>query len=356
MMNKLIKRTSPLLATLLLTATLSACNTYDESYAIYDLWVAGVKVTTRNQGDILGDGKVTFVGNGEAGTLTLNGANIQECLHMDAEALIVSTIDDLTIELVGENQIGMSEKVPVNGISAFDLTIKGEGSLSVGARASCIKAGELTIDSGKIDTYIKTAVGELASFIGVGFWAQELLTVNDGDINVHYAPEFTALSYGLYCVKDLVINGGNIQIKQEDAEALGVGIISSEKLTIAGGNVTVYGNDDAMNAKTFAMTGGTVNASAVDLFLAGFDPETWDPIFGSDGVCRLVNKAELSGGSFTITALERANPEIPTFFSKDLILDGMTVKGGESVDTLVEKDISAYNYDDTCIRIEKGVE
>ena len=350
-----MKIASLLIVAILLVTMFSACSSYDEDYAIYDLWVAGVKVTTRNRADILGDGTVSYEGDGKSGTLTLNGTNIAECSNTEMEAFIVSTMDNLTLKLVGENKIGMGEKAPVNGISAYDLTIKGEGSLAVGARASCIKADTLTVESGKIDTYIKTAEDEIASFIGVGLWAQELLTINSGEIKVHYAPEFTALSYGLYCVKDLTINGGSIEIKQEDAAALGIGIISSEKLTIAGGNITVYGNDDAMNAKTFAMTGGTVNASAVDLFLAGFDPETGEFVFGSDGVCRLVNKAEFSGGSLTLTALERIYDDVPTFFSKDLSLNGMKVSGGDTSDTLTERDASEYMYTDTCIRFEKEV-
>ena len=134
-----------------------------------------------------------------------------------------------------------------------------------------------------------------------------------------------------------------------------MGIISSEKLTIAGGNIEAYGNDDAMNAKYFAMTGGTVNARAVDLFLAGFNPETGELVFGSDGVCRLVYKAELSGGTLTLTALERMNPDVPTFFSNDLVTNGMKVSGGDSADALAEKDTATYTYTDTCIRFEKGV-
>ena len=345
-----------LLLVALLTMTMfTACTSYDENYKIYDVWVAGVKVTTRNAADILGDGTVSYTGDGKSGTLTLCGANITESSYEDAEGLIVSTIDHLTINLVGENKIGMGEKAPVNAISGFDMTITGEGSLTVGARASCIKGNKLTVESGKIDTYIKTAEDEIASFIGVGLWAQELLTVNGGDIEVYYSPEYTALSYGLYCVQDLTVNGGNITIKEENASALGIGIISSEKLTVAGGNVNVYGNDDAMNAKYFAMTGGTVNVSAVDLFVAGFDPAAGGLVFGSDGVCRLVYKAELSGGSLTLTALERMNPDVPTFFSNDLVLDGMKVSGGDSTDALAEKDTSAYTYTDTCIRFEKEV-
>lgn len=351
-----IKKIAPLIvALILLTVIFTACSSYDENYAIYDIWVAGVKVTTRNQGDILGDGTVSYVGDGKSGTLTLNGANIEKSSDADADAFIISTIDSLTVNLVGDNKIGMGEKAPVNGISAFDLNIKGEGSLSIGARASCIKADSLTVESGTIDTYIKTAVDEIASFIGVGLWAQELLLINGGDVRVHYAPAFTAISYGLYCVKDLTINGGSIEIKREDAAALGIGIIASEKLTITDGNIEVYGNDDAMNAKRFEMSGGTVNASAVDVIVLGFNPATGMPVFGSDGVCRLVNKAEFTGGSLTLTALERMNPDVPTFLSKDLTLDGMTVSGGETVDSLVERDASSYTYTDTCIRIEKEV-
>ena len=224
MKNKFLKTASLLIVAILLVTTFSACSSYDEDYAIYDLWVAGVKVTTRNRTDILGDGTVSYVGDGKSGTLTLNGTNIAECSDEDAEAFIISTIDHLTINLVGENKLGMGEKAPVSAISGFDMTIKGEGSLAIGARASCIKSNELTVESGKITTYIKTAEDEIASFIGVGLWAQELLTVNGGDIEVHYDPEFSALSYGLYCVKDITVNDGSITIKEENAAALGVGM------------------------------------------------------------------------------------------------------------------------------------
>ena len=56
MRNKLLKIASLLIVATLLVTALSACSSYDKGYAIYDLWVAGVKVTTRNRTDILGDG------------------------------------------------------------------------------------------------------------------------------------------------------------------------------------------------------------------------------------------------------------------------------------------------------------
>ena len=167
MRNKLLKIASYLIVAVLLLTVLTACTSYDEDYQIYDVWVAGVKVTTRNAADILGDGTASYAHDGKSGTLTLSGANITESSYEDVEALIVSMIDHLTINLVGENKIGMGEKAPVNAISGFDMTITGEGSLEVGARASCIKGNKLTVESGKIDTYIKTAEDEIASFIGV---------------------------------------------------------------------------------------------------------------------------------------------------------------------------------------------
>ena len=323
----------------LLTTLLTACSSYDKEYTIYDLWVAGEKVTTRNQADILGDGTVSYVGDGKTGVLTLNGADIPETSDPEAEALIVSTIDHLTINLVGENSLGMGEKTPVNGISAFDLTIVGDGSIAVCARASCMKADTFIVESGTIDTYIKTAEDEVASFIGVGLWAQDLLTINGGDIEVHYLAQFSPLSYGLYCIKDVNVNGGSIRINSDDALFLAVGLISSENLNIAGGDVSVYGFDDAMNAKTYTMTGGMVNAEAVDIY--------------ADGVCRLVNKAEFSGGEMTLAALERMNPASITLYSNDLALDDMKVLGGENRDTLAAKDASNYAYTDTWICIVK---
>ena len=90
-MKNFKKSLALLLVALLLVPIFTACSSYDENYAIYELWVAGVKVTTRNQADILGDGTVSFVGDGTSGTLTLNGANIIESSDPNA---VVEKIKD----------------------------------------------------------------------------------------------------------------------------------------------------------------------------------------------------------------------------------------------------------------------
>ena len=60
MKNKILKIASLLIIAIMLVTMFTACTSYDENYEIYDLWVAGVKVTTRNASDILGDGTVSY--------------------------------------------------------------------------------------------------------------------------------------------------------------------------------------------------------------------------------------------------------------------------------------------------------
>ena len=309
---------------LLSLAFFSSCRSYDKNYAIYQLWVGETKVTTRNQADILGDGTVYYTGDRKSGVLTLDNASIGERVLPDADAVIMSNIPDLTIRLVGENKISTDAKTTVNGITARDLKIEGDGSLAVTARASCIKSDDLTVVSGRIDTYIKTPEDEIASYLGLGLWTQEVMTIQGGDINVHYVSPFSPLSYGLYSVGDININGGSITISPEDSRLLAVGLISSETLTISGGKLSIYGADDAINSKYFLMTGGSVNAQAID--------------FSADAVCRLVISAQFSGGDMSITSLNKGNPSIPVLFSRDLKTEGMKLSG---------------ELTDTCLRIVK---
>jgi hypothetical protein len=298
---------------LLSIAVISSCQSYDKNYTIFELWVGETKVTTRNQDDILGDGTVSYKGDCNSGVLTLNNASIGDHEVPNSEAAIISEIPNLTIRLVGNNSIGMGGKTNVNGIYTCNLKIEGDGSLAVCARASCIKADSLTIVSGKIDTYVQTPDHEIASYLGIGLWTQDVMTILGGDITVHYLSSFSPLSYGLYSVGDININGGSITISPEDSQLLAVGLISSETLTISGGEHSIYGIDDAINSRHFLMTGGSVDAKALD--------------FSADAVCRLVMSAQFSGGDMTITALDKTDPSIPVLFSRDLKTEGMKTNG-----------------------------
>ena len=337
-MNSLTNTITRCLTILLLTTVFFACNKYDKHYAIYEVWVGGVKVTTRNQSDILGDGTARYEGNQKAGTLTLTNANITETIDPDADAILVSSIKNLTLKLEGDNKIGMGENTPVNAIATSNLTITGDGSLALGGRASCVKADTLLIESGKIDTYIKTADEEVASFLGVALWAQDKTVINGGDIAVHYMASFSPLSYGFYSVAGLEINGGTIHISPDDSQLLAVGLITSGQLTITGGNISAYGLDDAINAKFTHISGGAVLAQSLDYF--------------ADGVCRLVTKAEISGGVFTISDMQH-KPKSMKLFSNDLRLDSVHIIAGANETSAVRKEIDNYGYTDPYIRIEK---
>lgn len=336
----IFKFTLVTLMLLTLSTVFIACNSYDDDYAIYDLWVGGIKVTSRNQNDILGDGTVSYEGNRKSGVLTFNNMNLDKEFDIGSETgVIMSNIDDLTINLVGENKIGMGNKTPLNGIVGNNLLFTGDGSLEVGARASCITSMNATFESSKIDTYIKTTDEDAKSFIGVGVWIQELLEVKSGTVNVHFSASMMAYSYGLYCTTDILISGGTVNISEENAPYLAVGLIASEKLTVNAGTVNVYGLDDAMNAKYFEISGGVVDAVALD--------------YTADGVCRLVYGAKFTGGEMTISFVERLVPDSVTVVSNDITLDGVSVFGGETKDTLIKMDETSYSYTDSYIRIAK---
>ena len=337
-MNRYIHTIARCLAMLLLTTGFAACNKYDKHYTIYELWVGGVKVTTRNQSDILGDGAVRYEGDRESGILVLTNANITETIDPDADAVVVSNIPNLTIKLEGDNKIGLGDNAPVNAIATRNLSVTGEGSLAVGARASCFKADTLLIESGKIDTYIKTADEEVASFMGVALWTQDKMIINGGDIAIHYTASFSPISYGLYSVSELEINGGNIHINPDDSQLMAVGLITSGQLAINGGEVSVYGLDDAINAKFTHIAGGEVLAQSLDYF--------------TDGVCRLVTKAEITGGVFTISDMQH-NPKSVKLFSNDLHLNGVSIVAGANETSVAKKEINNYGYTDPYIRIEK---
>jgi hypothetical protein len=201
-------------------------------------------------------------------------------------------------------------------------------------------ANNLNVNSGEIKTHIKTPDEDLASITGVGLCAQELLQIDGGDIEVQSSASYSPFGFGIYSLKNLVVNGGKITINFQTATLLGVGLISSEILKINGGNINLYGFDDAINTPRFEMYGGIVNATALDVF--------------SDGVCRLVKKAEFVCGEFNIALL---NPPAQNhiLYSQDYVVQGMSVYGGVDEDNLTLKDAD-YDYIDDFIKIKKEVE
>lgn len=101
----------------------------------YEVWVAGIEITSENASAVTGEGiSGTVSYDAATKTLTLNNTTITKCHEFavfDDHACIYSE-HELTIELVGENTLNATE----NGGSSYgiylnegNLTFKGNGSL-----------------------------------------------------------------------------------------------------------------------------------------------------------------------------------------------------------------------------------
>ena len=116
----------------------------------YGIWVKGVSVTTANQDDILGDGKVSY--NSARNTLIFDNAFIE------ADSAIVQSEIDLRIKLIGENKFLCKDSEYIPAIYAADyyhnkdLSFEGDGSLTIefqniSSNMQGILAADLTIGS-----------------------------------------------------------------------------------------------------------------------------------------------------------------------------------------------------------------
>ena len=104
--------------------------------ANYDVWVGGTQVTSANQNDVLGNGKVTYTpASSSAGVttpqkLTLNGANISASGTTKG---IISTSGALDIELIGENKI-TTDSNSINSSGELTITSTKNGSLTMSSK------------------------------------------------------------------------------------------------------------------------------------------------------------------------------------------------------------------------------
>ena len=70
----------------------------------YDLWVSGTQVSTANANNVLGDENSSVSYDNATNTLTLNGAELNSQLISDANVSIVTSLEQLNINLIGENE------------------------------------------------------------------------------------------------------------------------------------------------------------------------------------------------------------------------------------------------------------
>lgn len=108
----------------------------------YKLWICGTHVSEENAENILGDGVFSY--NAESNTLTVGG-NTNE----DYEPIIISYIDDLTIDVASDSEL----KPKLNSaISVYrNTTITGQGKLTLESGHSALSfSRSLTIENANV--------------------------------------------------------------------------------------------------------------------------------------------------------------------------------------------------------------
>ena len=92
----------------------------------YNLWVYGEQVTSRNQNDILNDGKVSF--DPQTGTLSLNNTDLQGAI---TDPVIKSGLDALTLSVTGQNTLRCMEGAAIDAKRLSVLLTDAGSSLTV---------------------------------------------------------------------------------------------------------------------------------------------------------------------------------------------------------------------------------
>ena len=256
----------------------------------YNLWVGGTRVTSLNEGDVLGTtsdnnkGKVSY--DDATRTLTLNGANIKSSyeeetgikygIYCKMRDLIINVTKNSTID-DGSRSANYNYGIMTDG----NLTIRGEGTLAVtggndnqcwGIRANTItldstlvanggaNGGDNTVSRG-IEAKVINGNGKLtAKGEDYGIFAGGGLTINGCTVNARGRRKGVfASNVALGATGTVTINGGTVTAIGDES-----GIGSHNNVTINGGTVTATGTEygiDASNNTT--IKGGTVTASGV---------------------------------------------------------------------------------------------
>ena len=196
-----MRRIYTLLSALLAVLILNTFETQAAPLTYYELYIGGTQVSSGGLSSIRGrgiKGKISY--NPKTKTLTLNNANIS--MVRGINGISNTGIDDLIINLIGENEINA---LGVSGIILNANTIiTGEGSLRV---TSDYHSGiyiqpntTLTISGGTVEVKGKTGISGFDGIRG------EKLVVTDATLKATGSP------YGSLCNLTSLTLGGGCQI------------------------------------------------------------------------------------------------------------------------------------------------
>ncbi len=235
---------------------------------LYNLWVAGSRIT--NSGQVISTsfpgvsgGTATFIGDNTNGTLILDnfhysGEGYQATMYKYG---IYTQIESLTIKLIGTNSITCTENnlFPVgigSGDSHSNITITSEdnGTLEINTADTRQNFGSIGIYMNSNDTSLTIKDCTVIANAGLGTYSFGVYALNssftvDGGIMFANASNSLASSYGVYANTVNVINGGKLDACAGNAQA-SYGILSRGDVTIAsdatvaslGKSYAIYGN------------------------------------------------------------------------------------------------------------------
>ena len=204
---------------------------YADDVTNYDLWVGNKQVTSKNMGNVLGDGTVSFTpANGDTpATLTLDGADISgEHINNEKHKSAAIYYDDADNDLI----INATSASTVTGPnSSYDCyAIYSKGNLTV--------KGSLTVNGG----------GTSGGF-SYGVQSEKELAV-DGTLNVN--EDNTNVNFGVTAWGIVVNKNGKLNVKGID------GIINFD------GGIVVEGKLDATSTSTRQDDGTAIRISGGD--------------------------------------------------------------------------------------------
>ena len=199
----------------------------------------------------------------------------------------------VTLKLEGENSLTCLTKDKDGVLIQGDLTVIGDGSLTVISEDEGLCAvekedeesgessgGNITIESGTLN---------ITTIDDDGLDAKKLLTVNGGNITID------ADDYGIECDLDVVINGGELTITADDDG------IDSVFITVNGGTLNIASDDNGLDAgaiydtETGAYIGGgdiTVNGGTLNITAGNNGLESSGIVTVNGGILYVVSKQD----------------------------------------------------------------
>ena len=231
----------------------------------YGIYVGGIQVNEDNAADVLEDGTVSY--DPTTNTLTLNNATItdywtEELYGEESYYGIYSTVDGLTINLVGENKMEIKDDRESDTAAAIfstkPLTVSGEGSIDIKCWCGVMCMEELTVKDCKMSFSALgiTAMGDLLVDNATLSAEMTLIGTENGNITLKNT---TVADGGQYM--SMYTMTGDITIENSDFTAHCVAAEEDETqcIMIGQGNLTVKNSKIDLSSKMFtAFVGGKV--------------------------------------------------------------------------------------------------